>query len=140
MNRNTCANCGFVFCLLALVVGCNWPYDAQAGRVIYGQPILESFQAFVAGVSDGETITVVDSENVHHKVRLTAIDSPEKEQPYHLVAKINCSTLCYRKRVDVFQTGTDRDGRMLAFVIVDGVNLNAEMLRTGLAWHYDYYS
>src|SRR5262245_54222149 len=128
MTLSTRVNCAIVFCLAAFIVGCNWPYDAQAGRVIYGQPILESFQAFVTGVTDGESITVVDGKNVQHKVRLAAIDSPEKGQAYYMVAKINCSTICYRKRVDVCTTGTDRGGKMLAFVIVDGVNLNAEML------------
>lgn len=36
----------------------------------------------VAKMSDGDTITVLDRENVQHKVRLYGIDAPEKKQPY----------------------------------------------------------
>jgi endonuclease YncB( thermonuclease family) len=32
----------------------------------------------VVGVTDGDTITVLDSPNGQHKVRLAAIDAPEK--------------------------------------------------------------
>ena len=36
----------------------------------------------VVGVSDGDTITVLDASNVQHKVRLSGIDAPEKKQPF----------------------------------------------------------
>ena len=44
------------------------------------------------------------------------------------------------KIVKVWPTDTDRYGRTVAFVFVGGVDLNKELLKAGLAWHYKQYS
>jgi endonuclease YncB( thermonuclease family) len=36
----------------------------------------------VVGVSDGDTITVLDDAKTHHKVRIAGIDAPEKAQAF----------------------------------------------------------
>ena len=36
----------------------------------------------MVGVSDGDTITVLDSEKKQHKVRINGIDAPEKGQAF----------------------------------------------------------
>ena len=36
----------------------------------------------VVGISDGDTITVLDEGNTQHKIRLSGIDAPEKNQPF----------------------------------------------------------
>ena len=36
----------------------------------------------VVGVSDGDTITVLDRAKVQHKIRLSGIDAPEKGQAF----------------------------------------------------------
>lgn len=36
----------------------------------------------VVGVADGDTITVLDSAQAQHKVRLQSIDAPEKAQAF----------------------------------------------------------
>ena len=36
----------------------------------------------VIGITDGDTITVLDSEKREHKIRLMGIDAPEKKQSY----------------------------------------------------------
>ena len=36
----------------------------------------------VVGVSDGDTVTVLDAERHQHKVRLAGIDAPEKAQAF----------------------------------------------------------
>jgi endonuclease YncB( thermonuclease family) len=35
----------------------------------------------VVGITDGDTITVLDGQQTQHKIRLMGIDSPEKTQP-----------------------------------------------------------
>lgn len=44
------------------------------------------------------------------------------------------------KVVKVWETDTDRYGRTVAFVFSNGVDLNKELLKAGLVWHYKKYS
>lgn len=44
----------------------------------------------VVGLSDGDTITVLDAEHVQHKIRLSGIDAPEKAQPLGTVSAQGC--------------------------------------------------
>jgi micrococcal nuclease len=98
-----------------------------------------SFQGKVVGVSDGDTIKVLkDGKQV--KIRLAAIDCPEKKQPYRQKAKQFTSDMVAGKVVKVWETDTDRYGRIVGFVFVGDKNLNKELLRAGLAWHYKKYS
>jgi endonuclease YncB( thermonuclease family) len=39
-------------------------------------------EGIVVKVSDGDTITVLDSDKVQHRVRIAGIDAPEKNQPF----------------------------------------------------------
>jgi micrococcal nuclease len=119
-----------VRCLLLLcLISCN-----NAARL----PIF--FPAKVVGVKDGDTIEILylgKSETV----RLIDIDCPEKKQPFGAKAKQFTSSLCFGKTVQIKTDGKrDRYKRMLATVFVDDHNVNRELVRAGLAWHYKQYS
>ena len=109
-------------------------------RTIFGQRIVATFPAKVVGISDGDTIKVLNSENQQIKVRLASIDTPEAKQAFGNVAKTATGQLCHEQQVTVHETGKDRWKRTIAFVVVDGVNVNAELIKRGLAWHYREYS
>ena len=36
----------------------------------------------IVGISDGDTLTILDSSNQQHRIRLSGIDAPEKKQPF----------------------------------------------------------
>lgn len=93
----------------------------------------------VVGVSDGDTITVLDANNVQHKIRLSGIDAPEKKQPFGQVAKTKLAGLVYGKKVSVEWYKLDRYGRTIGVVTADGKDAGLEMLRAGMAWHYKKY-
>lgn len=99
----------------------------------------ETFQGRVVGVSDGDTITVLDSSNKQHKVRLSGIDAPEKSQAYGQRSKQSLSVLVFGKPVDVETTKRDRYGREIGKVLTAGLDVNLEQVRLGLAWHYKAY-
>lgn len=88
----------------------------------------------------GGTITLLDSTNRQIRVRLYGIDCPENGQDFANVAKKLTSNLCFSKIVTVDVKDIDRYGRTVGIVWVsDSTNVNLELLREGLAWHYKYF-
>lgn len=100
----------------------------------------EKFTAKVIGVTDGDTIVVLTDENKQVKIRLEGIDCPETKQDFGTKAKQATVDMCFQKTVRVEQSGTDIYGRMLAFVYVDDVCVNKELIKNGMAWHYKKYN
>jgi len=95
-----------------------------------------------ARVTDGDTINVINNE---HKeiIRLVGIDAPETShkkgepgQPFSKKSTKHLAGLVLNKPADVKSYGTDRYGRTLAVVFVDGKNVNLEMVKDGLAEVY----
>lgn len=122
---------------LASVAACDQAatFIAQAG----GDARVESgaaFQARVVGVTDGDTLTVLDAQNQQHRVRLAEIDAPERGQPWGDRSRQALSALVFGKTISVQQTDTDRYGRVVARVFADGQDVNRTMVEQGAAWAY----
>lgn len=95
----------------------------------------------VIGIKDGDTVEIL-MDGKPQVVRLSHIDCPEKKQPFGNNAKQFASDLCFGKKVKL-STGwkKDRNKRLLAEIILsNGKNLNKELVKNGLAWHYKRYS
>lgn len=105
----------------------------------------------VVGVSDGDTITVLDDARMPRKVRLAGIDAPEMRQPYGARAKYHLASLVFGKPVVVVWHKRDRYGRIVGnvHVVVSGAcgqgectrreDVGLAQLESGLAWHYKRY-
>jgi micrococcal nuclease len=93
----------------------------------------------VVKVADGDTITILNNQNQQTKIRLYGIDTPEKSQAYGKKAKKFTANLVAGKTVDVKVYDTDRYGRSVGVVFVDGRNVNREIVRNGFAWQYRKY-
>ncbi len=94
----------------------------------------------VVGVSDGDTITVLDNlDKGKFRIRLDKIDAPEKKQAFGNKAKQYLSTLIYGKQVKIRFKKIDNYGRILGIVYLDGKEINLQMVQDGLAWHYRHY-
>lgn len=129
---------------VALLVGC-----ASAGLP---QPIIEKHEdaprsatqtgllvGTVVGVTDGDTITVLDDQRNKHKIRLAGIDAPEKSQPFGKRSKEHLSSLVFGRRVTVETEKQDRYGRTVGKMIIDGLDVNLAQVVAGMAWHYKKY-
>ena len=93
----------------------------------------------VVSIADGDTVTVlVGREQV--KVRLDGIDAPEKKQPFGAKAREHLADSIHEKTVRIVISGKDRYGRSLGTVWAGQTNINEEMVKAGLAWHYKQYS
>jgi len=93
----------------------------------------------VVRVVDGDTITVLSTSTTQYKIRLQGIDAPEKKQAFGNASRKFLSGLVANREVRVTYAKRDRYGRILGTVFVDGRDINLEMLKAGMAWHYKKY-
>ena len=101
----------------------------------------KEFAGRCVGVTDGDTIAVLNPEKKMITVRLFGIDCPEKRQPFGKNAKKFASSAVFGKVVTVKVTDTDRYGLKIGTVILeDGTNLNHKLVKEGLAWWYRKYA
>jgi len=115
--------CGLVVSLLFAFV------DARA-EVLVGK---------VVGVSDGDTITVLDADKTEHKVRLMGIDAPEKSQDFGSASKQALSNYIYQREVIVEYKKLDKYQRKVGKVMLDKQDICLAMIELGMAWHYKDY-
>ena len=99
----------------------------------------ETLGGRVVGVSDGDTVTVLDAANKQWKIRLMGIDAPEKKQAFGQKSKANLSDLVFDKQVTVEYSKKDKYGRTVGKILVDGVDANLAQVKAGMAWHYKQY-
>jgi endonuclease YncB( thermonuclease family) len=98
-----------------------------------------------ATVIDGDTL-----ELAGRRVRLEGIDAPETAQscPRPVLGSWACGKAAARqlarlldgKRLHCDEHGTDSYGRMLGVCFADGLDVNAQMVRSGYAWAFVKYS
>lgn len=95
----------------------------------------------VIKIKDGDTVGIL-MNGKEETIRLTHIDCPEKKQPFGNNAKQLVSKLCFGKYVRLSgDLKTDRNKRIIAEIILpNGTNINKELVKNGLAWHFTKYS
>jgi micrococcal nuclease len=98
----------------------------------------ETFSAKVIVVMDGDTVMVL-REGQKIKIRLANIDAPEKAQPFGKQARDSLQELVGKKRIQVDGQAVDQYGRTVGFIMVDGLNVNQEQVRRGMAWDYSHF-
>ena len=96
-------------------------------------------QGKVVSVADGDTITVLDAEKIQHKIRLQGIDAPEKAQAFGAKSKQALYEMVHGKTVQVSFEKSDKYGRILGKVLLDGQDICHQQIKAGLAWHYKKY-
>jgi len=120
--------------------------NAARRETVFSERTKAVWPAKVVGISDGDTVTVLNENNEQVKIRLVGIDTPESRQAFGQKAKDALGAILKGRDVVVLETGKDRYRRSLAFLELlpaeeeERVIANAEMLRQGFAWHYKAYS
>jgi len=135
MRRRTFARLGFAAgCALAL---------AASGSAIGADSKLPILLAKVSKVNDGDSIEVqLDAGPA--RVRFSAIDTPEFDQPYGTKASAALKAMLpIGSDVELEVVTQDQFRRVVATVwlMTDGkrININEAMLRDGQAWAYRRY-
>ena len=113
----------------------------QMGAAREGVPTPEfALTGRVVRVADGDTVSILDSHNVQHKVRLYGIDTPERDQPYGPEARRALARLVDGKTVGLVLIDTDTYGRKVGTVYLQDTNINVSMVAAGHAWWYRHYA
>ena len=99
----------------------------------------DKFTAKVIGVSDGDTVTVLLNRK-QYKVVIDGIDTPEPTQAFSKKSKKHLSDLVFGKQVTGERKSLDKYGRSVCSLSIDGKEVEKEMLKAGLAWHYLAFS
>lgn len=94
----------------------------------------------VVSVADGDTITIVDAAKHWHRIRLAAIDAPERAQPFATVSRRSLAARVMHREVLVVWAQHDRYDRIVGKVLVGGVDVNLAQVADGMAWHYRQYA
>ena len=111
-------------CILLLVAG--------------GMAEAADFSGKVVAVLDGDTLLVLRN-NRPVKVRLAEIDAPEKMQTFGETSTRSLSGMVLGKQVKVSAQAVDKYGRMIAHLDLNGLDVNAEQIRRGMAWENSHF-
>lgn len=80
----------------------------------------------VVAIADGDTLTVLDRDQVQHQIRLVCIDAPENTQAHGQRSKKLLSELDFGREVIVETNNRDRYRR----------DVNLVQVERGMAWWY----
>jgi len=95
-----------------------------------------SEKVLVTRVIDGDTIEIYGGD----RVRYIGMDTPERGEPYYLEATAKNAELVEGKEVRLEKDTSEKDryGRLLRYIYVDDLFVNAELVRLGYARAYPY--
>lgn len=95
----------------------------------------------VVKVLDGDTFDGITKDKAELRFRIYGIDAPERTQPYSKKAAEYLSSLILGKKVGIkVQTKRDGWGRPVVWVYTPtGLDVGAELLKAGMAWHFKQY-
>ena len=120
-----------------------------AALLLFGKAGAAELYGRVVAVADGDTVTVGDTSFAQHRIRLSAIDAPERRQAWGEHARRHLATLVSGRSVLVSWDKRDRYGRIVGRVYTVACarpecgytfDVGLEQIRVGLAWHYRDYA
>lgn len=126
--KNACSICVASWLLLFTSCGSGQPRTGQDLSVV------------AVSITDGDTF-VGRGDGQTFKVRLQGIDAPERGQDFSKRSKERLGELCRNTPLRVRILNRDGFGRWVSDVYDNGGrHINAEMVASGLAWHFKKYS
>jgi endonuclease YncB( thermonuclease family) len=130
--------------ILALLISCNRRPAPPNPPPRPSRPVIDSsgrqeLPGRVVAIADGDTITLLDSANTQHRIRLEGIDAPESHQAFGEQSRLSLSEMIFGKDVSVSYQKVDQYGRLVGKISLDGKDINLEQVKAGMAWHYKFY-
>ena len=102
-------------------------------------PITNTFTGTVTKVHDGDSIHITPEGEKRVIIRLAGIDAPEIKQPFGIASRDKLRSMILNRTAEAKCHKTDRYKRQICVVYFNGVDVNLQMVRSGMAWHYKEY-
>lgn len=93
----------------------------------------------VTTIRNGGVLTVVDSQNQQHPIRLANIAAPDLTQHFGKEAQSYLSAMIYGRSVQVVWNKMDRHGQKIAQVALcepTCIDINLRQVKAGMAWYH----
>ena len=104
-------------------------------------PATAALLCLVIGVTDGDTLTVrCPPPDERVKVRIAAIDAPERGRPYSRLSRQSLVHLCHGQQAFVQTRDVDRYDRIVADVRCQGKDAAQHQVASGMARVYARYA
>jgi len=94
--------------------------------------VSEILKGYVVGITDGDTLTMLVGTQ-QHKIRIAAIDSPERVQAFGDKAKSHIAALVFNKDA-VAECHKKSYDRKVCKVLVEGQDIGLLQIYAGMAW------
>jgi len=94
-----------------------------AAALLAASPAFADFTGRVVSVADGDTITVLDSDNHQHGVRIAGNDAPERHQPFGDKSRASMGELASNQEVCLDCRKQDRYHRDGCTVFIAGKDI-----------------
>ena len=90
-------------------------------------------------IKDGDTL-VVKVQGVEVDFRLSGIDAPEIDQPFGPQARDELAAIIGTQQCVLLPVDHDAYGRFVAYLWIDDLNVNEEMMSRGMGWFDSEYA
>ena len=104
------------------------------------------FNSQVVNIVDGDTLDVVNLDGQKLRIRLLGIDTPELKQRFGYESFLYLKKMLNGKSVKIISKPKDNKPytlgyykRIIGKVILNGRDINLEMIEKGMAWHFKKY-
>lgn len=98
-----------------------------------------SYNGTVSKVHDGDSIHITPAGQKRVIIRLAGIDAPELKQPFGIRSRDKLRSMILDRQASANCHKVDRYQRQVCVVLFNGRDINLEMVKAGLAWHYKKY-
>ena len=107
--------------------------------VLFSPQIFADVNGVISRVIDADTVVIKSDQGINYKIRLLGIDAPEINQVYGKEATRYLSNKVLGKNLKVLGENKDRYHRLLGKLILNGNDINLDLVKNGMAWHYKFY-
>ena len=107
--------------------------------LFFSTQIFADLSGVISKVIDADTVVLKTNQGVNYKVRLLGIDAPEIKQIYGKEATKYLTNIVLGKTLIVKGSKKDKYKRLLGKLVLDGNDINLNLVKNGRAWHYKRY-